>query len=176
MKTWPHAPSKLVTSPGTYIVTASTINKEHFFRDDARIATLHDTLLEVALEQGWELLAWAVFSNHYHVVGISPNSENAPGRLCGKIHGLTAIKVNQMDGTPNRRVWYRSWQTMITFEKSLLARIAYVHTNAVKHGLVKNAKDYPWCSAAWFEREGDPAFVEMVRSFKTDRVNVIDDF
>jgi hypothetical protein len=42
--------------------------------------------------------------------------------------------------------------------------------------VVRNAENYPWCSAAWFARHARPAFFKTVRGFKIDRVNVPDDF
>jgi putative transposase len=35
---------------------------------------------------------------------------------------------------------------------------------------------YPWGSAAWFERIASPAQVRSIYRFKTDRVNVPDEF
>jgi putative transposase len=84
--------------------------------------------------------------------------------------------VNKLDGAAGRAVWYRCWDTRLTYEKSYLARLAYVHTNPVKHGLVADAREYRWCSAAWFAEKSERAFYETVMSFKTDRVNVYDDF
>lgn len=52
----------------------------------------------------------------------------------------------------------------------------YVHHNAVKHGVVRHAADYPWCSAAWFERTATPAQVKTIYAFNTDRVIVKDEF
>lgn len=158
------------------MITAATLDQHHLFRGKERLTMLHEILLEVAGELGWDLMAWAVFDNHYHVLGSSPDLDRAPARLCGKVHGLSAIRLNELDDTPGRRVWFRSWDTRITYEKSLLARMNYVSQNPVKHGLVRLAKDYPWCSAAWFEKEGDLPFVQSVLSFKTDRVNVYDEF
>jgi putative transposase len=42
--------------------------------------------------------------------------------------------------------------------------------------LVPVACQYPWCSAAWFERTASPAIVNSIYRFKTDRVLVLDDF
>ena len=64
----------------------------------------------------------------------------------------------------------------LTHQYSYLARLNYVHRNPVKHGLVKVANQYPWCSAAWFERTASPAQVKTIYSFKTDKVNVYDDY
>ena len=44
------------------------------------------------------------------------------------------------------------------------------------HGLVRVANQYRWCSAAWFERTATPAQVRTIYGFKTDQVNVLDDF
>jgi hypothetical protein len=38
------------------------------------------------------------------------------------------------------------------------------------------AQNYRWCSASWFERNASRAFVNTVKSFKIDRVQVPDDF
>jgi len=38
------------------------------------------------------------------------------------------------------------------------------------------ANQYQYCSAAWFERTATPAQVNTIYSFKTDRINVHDDF
>jgi putative transposase len=38
------------------------------------------------------------------------------------------------------------------------------------------ANQYPWCSAAWFERVASPAQAKAIYGFKIDRVKVEDDF
>jgi putative transposase len=73
-------------------------------------------------------------------------------------------------------VWHNYWDKQLTYEKSYLARLNYAHQNAVKHGLVRVANQYPWCSAAWFERTARPAQVKTIYAFKTDSLKVMDDF
>ncbi|MFU8781252.1 MAG: hypothetical protein ACNA71_09555, partial [Kiritimatiellia bacterium] len=67
-------------------------------------------------------------------------------------------------------------ETRLTYEKSYLARLNYCHQNAVKHGVVRVANQYPWCSAAWFERTAQPAQVKTIYAFPTDGVNAADDY
>ena len=67
-------------------------------------------------------------------------------------------------------------ETRLTYQKSYLARLNYVHQNPVRHWLVPVANLYPWCSAAWFERTGPPAMVKSIYRFKIDQVRVADDF
>ena len=158
------------------MLTAGTYHKEKFFSDKERLDVLENTLLEVLEEFGWKVQAWAVFPNHYHFVGFSPDTGLDLENLTQKIHRNSARELNKLDDTPGRQVWYRCWDTKITYEKSYLARLAYVHRNPVKHGLVKDPIEYRWCSASWFLNHADRPFYETVMSFKTDKVNVMDDF
>ncbi|MGA7274814.1 MAG: hypothetical protein WBX14_08225, partial [Candidatus Udaeobacter sp.] len=77
---------------------------------------------------------------------------------------------------PARKVWHNFWDTKLSYQKSYLARLNYVHQNAVKHGLAQLASQYPWCSARWFEGVASPAMVRSIYRFKTDAVSVRDDF
>jgi putative transposase len=176
---WPHAPTHQLSMAGTYCVTAATYLKQHLFQSAAKLDHVHDTLLQTAADFGWQLEAWAVFSNHYHFVGHSPPDRSDArnlGTMLRVLHSRTASWVNHADAAPDRRVWYNYWDTRLTYEKSYRARLNYVHQNPVKHRLVAVANQYPWCSAAWFERIATPAQVATIYSFKIDRVSVIDDF
>ncbi len=73
-------------------------------------------------------------------------------------------------------MWYQFWDKLISFEKSYYARSNYVNKNTVHHKVVSKAEDYYWCSEAWFKGNSDKVFVRTVESFKTDKLNVYDDF
>ena len=175
-KDWPHAPVHRLSEHGTYIVTTGTLHKEHWFRGPERLDLLESALLRILKGYGWQLEAWAVFSNHYHFVGHSVPGAKQLGLVLKHLHADTSREVNRLDGTPGRAVWHNFWDTRLTFEKSYLARLNYVHQNAVKHGLASAANQYRWCSAGWFERMATRAQIRTIYSFKTDRLNVKDDF
>ena len=140
---------------------------------------LHRGLLTVAFDFGWRLEAWSVFSNHYHFVAHSPQDQEGAhslSRMLGVLHEKTAKWVNRVDGARGRQVWHNFRDTLLTYEKSYLARLNYVHQNAVKHGLVAVANRYPWCSAAWFESTARPAQVKTIYGFKTDTLRVYDEY
>ena len=173
---WHHAPMHELLESGAYMVTAGTYGKKHYLRASERLDLFLDELHRRAEKYGWVLQAWAVFSNHYHFVGIAPGSAEALPRFLADLHSETAIPINERDGAPGRTVWFNYWETRLTYEKSYLARLNYVINNPVKHGLVSRASDYPWCSAAFFEQNAPAGFVRTVTAFKTDRVNVRDPF
>ena len=176
MKHWPHAPARMATGPGLYIVTASTLRKQKLFNSDEKLDMLEEILLSCLQEGGFSLQAWAVFPNHYHIVGAIEKSDFNFGKVLGKVHGNSSRQLNALDGTAGRKVWFNFRDRHLTYEKAYLARLAYVHLNPVKHGLVSNAEDYRWCSARWFRLHADPPWYETVMSFKTDLVNEEDDF
>ena len=136
---------------------------------------MEGNLLGLAQQHGWQLEAWAVFANHYHFVGHSAAGASALDVFLKELHADTARLLNRLDNAIGRQVWHNYWDTQLTYERSYLARLNYVHQNAVKHGIVPVANQYRWCSAAWFERTSTPAQVQTIYSFKIDKVRVIDD-
>ena len=175
---WPRAPKHQLSEAGTYMVTAATYKQEHCFRGAERLAVLQRGLLKVTAENGWHLEAWAAFSNHYHFIAHSPEGKDAEGLpgMLGFLHNQMAVWINKLDGMPARKVWHNYWESRLTFQRSYLARLNYVHQNAVKHGLVPIANAYPWCSAGFFERAAATAAVRSIYAFRGDRISVKDDF
>ena len=176
---WPHAPPHQLTEHGAFLVTAATYHKAHYFRGKERLGVLHRGLLSVAKDFGWQLSAWAVFSNHYHFIGQPP--AEAPdastlANMLSTLHTKTARWINRLDDMPQRQVWFNFWETRLTYPRSFFARLNYVHRNPVKHGLVPVANQYPWCSARWFENVVSATLVKSIYRFKTDGIKVVDEF
>ena len=157
------------------MVTGATVNKEHFFATAEKLSLVEEELLTLAKDYRWQLEAWAVFVNHYHFVGRS-SEEGSLKKFLQHLHSNTARKTNLLDDTAGRQVWYNFWDKKLTYERSYLARLNYVHQNAVKHGLVLVANQYPWCSASWFERTATPATIKTIYSFKVDQLKIDDDY
>ena len=174
MADWPHAPIHRFTNTGIFFVTASTYLKRHYYRNRESLNALRDMLFGLAREHSISLQAWTLFSNHYHLV--ADGAGNLLHRMLSELHSLQGRACNERDNAQGRQVWYQFWDTELTYQRSWLARLRYTHENAVKHGLVRVAADYPWCSAGAFEKNASPAFVRSIRSCKIDRLNVIDDF
>ena len=176
MPDWPHAPVHRLDEEGTYFVTGGTYLKRHFLNTPERRTLVLESLLRLARQYGWELQAWAVLANHYHFVAISPGSSKTLQAMVSHLHTETARELNRMDDARGRRVWYQYWDTHLTYQRSYLARLKYTNQNPVHHGVARVAEEYPWCSAAWFERTADRAFRKVVESFGLERIHVRDDF
>lgn len=93
-----------------------------------------------------------------------------------EFHYRSAAWINELDNSHSRKVWHTFWETLLTYERSYLARLNYVHTNPVKHGLVRVANEYHWCSAKWFEEQASPSQVKTIYSFPSNQLKIKDDF
>jgi len=158
------------------MVTGGTYLKDPFFRGADRLEYLCGMLLELAEKYSWQLQAWAVFPNHYHFVALSSPVGGTLVQFMRHLHGKAAIDANRWDNAAGRRVWFQCWDKELTFERSYLARLGYVHKNAVHHGLVREPSLYPWCSAGWFQRQAGTSFYKTVMGMKIDQVQVVDDY
>ena len=175
-KDWPHAPIHRLGSDGVFMITGATLHKQLFFSTAAKLTLLEDEILTLAKKYCWQLEAWAVFMNHYHLIARGGVDAKRLDAYLNHIHSNTARDLNRLDHLAGRPIWYNFWETRLTYERSYLARLNYVHQNPVKHGLVNVANQYQWCSAAWFERTASAAAVKTIYSFRTDSLNVADDY
>jgi putative transposase len=174
MEHWPHAPLHWLYAPGIYIVTGATLHKENYFTEPRKLDLVQSKLLETAQRYEWNLEAWSILTNHYHFIARSPGDANTLRGLIRDFHSGVSREINRMDGVAGRKVLYQFRDEMITTERSYLARLKYVHGNAVHHRIVENASNYRWCSASWFERTASRSFVKTVYGFKIDYLRVFE--
>jgi len=176
MPLWPHAPVHWLFEPGRFIATAATLRQEHHFHSAERRDLLQDRLFALADEFHWQLDAWAVLSNHYHFVARSPDDATTLKAFLGKLHGTIANDLNQA-GPVTRTESVVSILGSAHHVRTFLSRAPALRASQpgeARRGA--NSMEYRWCSAAWFAEHASPAFRATVESFKTDRVNVPDDF
>lgn len=175
-KQWPHSPSHFFLETGTYMITGSTLHKQHFFTQPNELDLLQETLFELAEKYGFHLQAWALFSNHYHLMLQTSDDPKCLRKFITHLHASSARSLNLLQNQIGRKVWFQYWDTRITFEKSYLARLNYIMQNPVKHKLVKDSNDYPWCSIHWFSTNASEPRKKSIFSFKTDTIQVADDY
>ena len=175
LRDWPHSPLHHTELAGTYMVTCATFQKVPLFHGPGRLTFLCNSLFQISEAYGWMLQAWAVFPNHYHFIGECAEPSKL-ATLVRRLHSATAIAINKRDNAPSRKVWFQFWESRLTFQRSYFARLSYVHHNPVHHGLVGAPSSYPWCSARWFERNANRSFFRTIMNFRSDKLNIPDDF
>jgi putative transposase len=171
---WPHAPPHRLGSAGVYFLTARAREERHLLAEDSMKDWFEETFLHIAGENGWKMEAWAILSNHYHFVAHVPQSADGAESIrkgVTKLHSHTTKELNNREGITGRtRLWQNFRETHLTHQASYLARLNYVHQNAVHHGLVLKASDWKWCSALRFKKEVRPAWVKTIASFRYDEI------
>lgn len=175
-RTYLHNPPHYFVSNAMYMVTGSILHKHNLLSENKRKEFFLNVLFEKAIALGWSLQGWVVLNNHYHFIGESPENAQTLSKLIQQVHSITAIQINKWDHTAGRKVWHNYWDTCLTYEKSYYARLHYIHENPVKHRLVENAVDYPFCSYKWFLENGDNELKELILNQPIDKINVEDAF
>ena len=102
------------------------------------------TAERVRKRYGWDVLAYVLMSNHYHLL-----LRIGERGLSDGMHDLNhcyAVTFNARHGRINHVFGKRFWNRELTTEASLQATARYIVQNPRRAGLVANLEDYPWSS------------------------------
>jgi putative transposase len=145
-KTYQHNPPHLFRPNSVYMLTASTYQKENIIHIPERKRQLKDSLFKAAELHKWQVIAWVILHNHYHVLVESPENALNLAKFVASYHKFTSRMWNKADKTPGRQVWWNYWDTCIRSEKDYGNRLGYIFWNPVKHGLAQSVEEYPFSS------------------------------
>ena len=111
-------------------------------KDDDDRANFLMNLGEIVERSGWELTAYTLMTNHYHLVLRTPEPNVAAG-----MHGLNLIHaraVNKKHGYEGHLFDARYWSEVLDTEDYLFEASRYVLLNPVRAGLCELPSDWPW--------------------------------
>jgi putative transposase len=94
-----------------------------------------------------EILSWRLVTNHVHFV-VVPHDESSLAKGFGDAHKRYARMNNFSEGVCGY-LFQGRFGSYVLDEHHLLAAVRYVENNPVAAGIVKNAPEYPWSSAAY---------------------------
>jgi putative transposase len=119
-----------------YFLTASVTGHRRLLDTDVRRSLLRDILKEAIQEYSIQLYAWAILADHYHL--LLRTGDTAPlWKFVKRLHGESAIRLNKLDDTPGRKVWYQYWDRCPRNEGDFWTYFNYIHVNPIKHGYVR---------------------------------------
>jgi REP element-mobilizing transposase RayT len=133
-------------APGViHHLTIRGVGGRDIFIDDQDREDLLTRLARLAPELFFAILAWALMSNHVHLV-----IRSGPVRISHLMSRLMtgyAQYFNKRHGWVGHVTQNRFHSSRVGDDAYLLAAIAYVHRNPVEAGLVRleALADYPWC-------------------------------
>ena len=120
-------------------------NRQAIFMDSADFQRMLALLQAHAIEQGVQLHAYVLMSNHLHLLLTPLQNDSLPKMMqaVGRAYVLYFNKRHGRSGT----LWegrYRS--ALIQTERYFMACMVYIDLNPVRAGMVGQAADYPWSS------------------------------
>ena len=128
---------------------------------------------------GWQLAAFVFMPEHVHLLMHPAQEASKIANLLFAVKRPFSYRIKQeltvcasplleqftIQQRPNVKT-FRFWQEgpgydrNLTTDKAILAAIDYLHMNPVRRGLCKQAADWRWSSARWYQSDGkhiDPA-------------------
>jgi putative transposase len=145
---------------GTYFFTVTLADRR------SRLLVEHGDLLREAFsivrkQRPFTIVAISVMPEHIHAIWTLPEGD---ADYSGHWRAIKSRFTRSLSGnggalSRNRKgehaVWQRRfWEHTIRDDEDLARHVAYIHYNPVKHGLVKQVKDWPLSSFHRFVREG----------------------
>ena len=127
-----------------YHVGARGVRKLPIVKDDDDRAIFVMNLGEIVERSGWELTAYTLMTNHYHLVLRTPEPNVAAG-----MHGLNLIHArafNKKHGYEGHLFDARYWSEVLDTEDYLFEASRYVLLNPVRAELCQKPSEWPWSS------------------------------
>ncbi len=136
-----------IVVPGVphHITQRGNRGQEVFFNGDDRQRYIV-WLGECATKRGVKIWAYCLMPNHVHLVAV-PASPNALGETLRDLQMRHAQRVNTDHGWEGH-LWQGRYFSCPLDNAHLWEAVRYVERNPLRAGLVEQAQDFPWSSAA----------------------------
>ena len=118
-----------------------------FFLEDVAKKIVLGQILNGVSKYDVELIAYAVLSNHYHLLFYCDKAENV-SKFIHQINGGTSFQLNTLTGI-HQSLWGEKFNKTILDESAFDNILSYIIYNPYKHELVKNIealKKYKFCN------------------------------
>jgi putative transposase len=149
--------ARIVLEDVPHHITQCGNNQQYvFFVDDDRMAYL-ELLKEHSQKFGLDLLAYCLMTNHVHIIAI-PRRPDSLSKAIGRTHLRYTQYVNWLHKRSGH-LWQNRFFSCPVHGKYLWKTIQYVENNPVRAGIVADAGDYKYSSAAAHISCRDPQLV-----------------
>jgi putative transposase len=164
--------------PGSIrFITASCEHRLPLFKNNAIKAVFVESLVAAREKHGFELFAWVLMPEHFHLLIRTPSNPSGRGQMplalmlvsikqgvsqrvlphWKKMNAGILPKITRPDGT------VKFWQSGGGFDRNVrdmeefCKEVRYIHRNPVDRGLVERPQDWQWSSVRWWmgHRDGE---------------------
>lgn len=152
-------PLRLDHADAIWHVTARGNERKPIYRDDADYAGFLDVLSAVARRFRWDLHAYVLMPNHYHLLLGTPAPTLSQGMR--QLGGVYTQRFNRRWSRCGHLFQGRFFSVHVERETHLLELARYLALNPVRAGLVREPAEWRWSTyRAMAGLEPSPAFVE----------------
>ena len=137
-------PLRLEFPGAVYHITARGDAQEDIFLDDSDRTSFLDLLAREVRQQRWQLYAYCLMDNHYHLLLETPEPNLVAGMR--RLNGVYTQAFNRRHGRVGHVLQGRYKSILVDRDAYLLELCRYVVLNPVRAGMVKRAGDWPWSS------------------------------
>ena len=136
---------RLFIQYGYIYITIVTNNRIPILLDNVDI--LKESFQKVFQIYKFDLFAYSIQKDHLHCI-IKPNDISEYPKIIKSFKYSVTKNVGLVNPTYNyNKIWQnRYWEHTLKDEEDFNKHLDYIHYNPVKHGLVKNVKDWNYSS------------------------------
>ena len=133
---------------GSYFFTLVAHQRKLLFNTEENISILRNAIKKIKNTRPFNLEAIVILPDHLHCIMQLPENDVDYSSRWREIKKSVSIQIHPESNARNERpVWQRRfWEHTIRDEEDWHRHMDYIHYNPVKHGYVKNVKDWPWSS------------------------------
>lgn len=139
-------PRLVVPNQPHHVVQRGNRRLDVFFSDADRIAYL-DLVQNACQRFGVSIWAYCLMGNHVHFIAV-PAEMDSLARSFSEAHVKYSRRINSREGWKGH-LWQARFGSSVLDERHLIAAVRYVERNPVRAGIVGDAWEYPWSSAAY---------------------------
>jgi REP element-mobilizing transposase RayT len=134
---------------GVYHVLNRGNYRADIFRSDKTKAAFLQCLGEAGAKTGWQVHAWCLMSNHYHLAVSTPKANLVDGMRW--LQGTFSTRFNRWRNERGHLFQGRYKSLIVDPDGGLGPLCHYIHLNPVRAKLrpVSALPDYPWTSLRW---------------------------
>lgn len=167
---------KILNDEGLHFITSTIVNWIPIFRDDKYTEILIDCIRFCQKQKGLKVHAYVIMENHFHMVVSGINIKS----IIQSLKGYSARKiVEELERSNEKKILfnlksaklshkiksnYQVWQEgyhpqLITTTYMLQQKVDYIHSNPVKHLLVKEPNEWKYSSLHYYS--GEPSVIDI---------------
>ena len=147
---------------GTWFFTVNLLQRQSNQLLVEHIELLRQVVSEVRHKYPFKIDAWVVLPEHMHCVWTLPPDDSdfstrwrliksGFSRRIPKKENRSAVRLRNNE----RGIWQRHyWEHLIRDELDFQRHLDYIHMNPVKHGWVRQVKDWPYSTFHRYVQEG----------------------